>query len=103
MRHENYDLTNPEVRAAYFIPSLGRPSDELIIEEVRETVRQLRKHHQPHVECKSSELCPAIWDEYTVHHHYIGQRIKVLTKGGKLPITRVGKTGDKYALYTING
>ena len=102
MRHENYDLTNPEVRAAYFRPALGRPSDEWIIKAIREMVRTLRKNHKPHYAYKSGQLCPAIWDEYADHHHYIGQRLKVLTKEKKLPIRRVGKTGAKYALYTIN-
>jgi hypothetical protein len=102
MRHENYDLTNPEVRAAYFRPDIGRPSDELIIKTIREMVAVLRKNHKPHYLYKSAQLCSAIWDEYPDQHHYIGQRIKALIKGRKLPIRRSGKTSDKYALYTIN-
>ena len=103
MRHEFYDLKNPEVRAKYYKPTDGRPSYELIIKTIRKRVMVLREHHKPHFAYISEQLCFEIWDKFPNQHQYIGHCIKDLIAEGLLPmIRRVGETKTGLALYSIN-
>ena len=98
----NRDFTDPNVRAEYFKPSKGRPSDDLIIKTIRKRITAILPHHEPSYVYTSAQLCLEIWDQYPDQHRYIGQRIKYLIANGLLPIRKVSERGEQPVLYALN-
>jgi hypothetical protein len=96
------NFSDPEVRRLHFLPASGRPDDALIIETISKQICNIiEQGFGVGYVFRSDQLCQSIWKRFPNQHQYIGQRIRILIKDGRLAIRKVGVRSDKRVLYAI--
>ena len=97
------DFKDPKKRAGHFSYRPGRPIDKLIVEAIRNRVRQIAANgYRGGIPLTTGQFTYPLWNDYSHQHQYIGQQISRLIKEYDLPIRKVSAEGDSPVFHTID-